>query len=127
MPPGLLLVAVGEPVDAELVPVAEQPEELAGVGAPRDQHDLGDPGLDQRLDRPLDHRPVVDRQQVLVGDAGEREQPRAGPPGQKDALHRRQPSTGPRWSPSPVEGEHAAGHPPGCISSTTSEGGRRVS
>ena len=86
---GPVLVAVAEPVDAELVAVAQQPEELAGVGAPGDQHDLGDPGVHQRLDAPVDHRPVVDRQQVLVGDPGERMEPRAGPTGEDDALHRR--------------------------------------
>ena len=41
---GLLLVAVGEPVDPVLVPVAEQPEELAGVRAARDEHQLVDAG-----------------------------------------------------------------------------------
>ena len=43
---GLLLVGVGEPVDAELVPVAQQAQELAGVGAPGDQHDLVDARCD---------------------------------------------------------------------------------
>ena len=88
---GLLLIAVAEPVDAELVAVPQQAQELPGVGSPGHQHDLGDPGVDQRLDAPVDHRPVVDRQQVLVGDPGQRMQPRAGPPGQDDALHGPQP------------------------------------
>jgi hypothetical protein len=86
-----VLVAVAEPVDAELLAVAEEPEELTGVGAPGDQHDLGDLGVDQCLDAPVDHGPVVDRQEVLVGDAGERVEPGAGAPGQDDALHGPQP------------------------------------
>src|SRR5215207_2185772 len=83
----LLLVGVQQPVDAVLVAVAEQPQELARVGAPGDHHQLGDPGRDERLDGVGDHRPVVDRQQVLVGDAGQRMQPAAGPTRQDDPLH----------------------------------------
>src|SRR5215211_6862791 len=82
-----LLVGVQQPVDAVLVAVAEQPQELAGMGPPGDHHQLGDPGRDEGLDGVGDHRPVVDRQQVLVGDAGQRVEPRAGPPGQDDAFH----------------------------------------
>ena len=89
-----LLVAVGQPVDPELVAVAQQAQELAGVGTPGDQHDLGDPCADQCLDGPLDHRPVVDRQQVLVGDPGQRVEPGARASGQQDALHERHPKSG---------------------------------
>ena len=39
---GLVLVRVEEAVDAELVSVAQQAQELAGVRAPRHQHDLAD-------------------------------------------------------------------------------------
>ena len=92
-PTGLVLVGVGQPVDAELVPVAQQAQELTGVDAAGDQHDLVDTGRDQGLDGPGDHRPVVDGQQVLVGDAGERVQPGAGAPGQEHALH----CPAPRW------------------------------
>src|SRR4029453_18814704 len=46
---GPLLVGVQEPVDAVLVAVAEQPQELAGVGAAGDHHQLGDPGRAGRL------------------------------------------------------------------------------
>ena len=88
MPPGLLLVAVEEPVDPVLVPVAEQPEELARVRAARDEHQLVDARLHERLDRVRDHRPVVERQQVLVRDPRQRMQPRARAAGEDDALHR---------------------------------------
>ena len=85
----LLLVGVGQLVDAVLVPVAEQPQELAGMRAAGDQHDLVDAARHHRLDRPGDHRAVVDRQQVLVGDAGQRVQARTRAPGQDDTLHDR--------------------------------------
>ena len=71
-----------------LVPVAEQPEELARVGAAGDEHQLGDARVDERLDRVGDHRPVVDRQQVLVGDQRQRMQARTGAAGQDHALER---------------------------------------
>ena len=52
----------------------------------------------------VDHGPVVDRQQVLVGDAGEGVKPRAGAPGQDDALHRRKPTVKcPRPPPEQLE------------------------
>src|SRR5215218_5922277 len=81
------LVGVQQPVDAVLVPVAEQAQELAGVGAPGDDHQLGDAGRDQGLDGVGDHRPVVDRQQVLVGDQRQRVQPGARTPRQDDPFH----------------------------------------
>ena len=86
-PARLLLVAVREPVDSVLVPVAEQAQELAGMRAARDDHQLGDPGADERLDREADHRPVVDRQQVLVRDPRQRVEATPGPAGEDDALH----------------------------------------
>ena len=83
----LLLVAVEEPVDAVVVAVAEQAEELAGVRAAGDEHQLVDAGADERLDRVGDHRPVVQRQQVLVRDPRERVQPRARAAREDDAFH----------------------------------------
>ena len=49
--PGLILVAVGEPVDAVFVTVAEQAKELAGVRAAGDEHQLVDAGA-ARAPRP---------------------------------------------------------------------------
>ncbi len=89
-PARLLLVRVEETVDAELVAVAEQAEELARVGAAGDEHQLAQTGLDQRLDRVRDHRPVVDRQQVLVGDPRQRMETRAAAARQDHALHARE-------------------------------------
>ena len=59
---GALLIGVQEPVEAPLVAVPEEPEELARMCSPGDQHRLGDAGPDERLDRVRDHGPVVDRQ-----------------------------------------------------------------
>jgi len=46
----LLLVAVREQLEAVLAAVAEKPEELARVRPAGDEHQLDDPGLDERLD-----------------------------------------------------------------------------
>ena len=81
------LVAVGQ-VEPEMRPVAEQLDDVADALAADDDHHLADAHPGERLDRVVDHRPVVDRQQVLVGDDRQREQPRGGPAGEDDALHR---------------------------------------
>src|SRR6185312_6239632 len=52
-----------------------------------DEHQLRDPGADERLDRERDHRPVVDRQQVLVRDPGERIEPRPGASRENHPFH----------------------------------------
>jgi hypothetical protein len=82
-----LLIGIGEPVDPVRMPIAEQPEELAGVRASRDQHQLTDARQDDRLDRVRDHRTVVDRQQVLVRDPRQRMEAATGAAGEYDALH----------------------------------------
>ena len=94
MPERAALVAVGQ-VEAEVLPVAQQLDDVADALAADDDHHLADAHRGQRLDRVVDHRPVVDRQQVLVGDDRQREQPRGGAAGQHDALHRpREAATG---------------------------------
>ena len=85
--PRLVLVRVEKPVDAKLLPVAEQAQELSCVRAPRDQHHLGYAGHHERFDRVADHRPVVDRQQVLVGDPCKRVEAAAGSARQDDPFH----------------------------------------
>ena len=84
---GLLLVPVGQPIDAELVSVAQEAQELSGVGAAGHQHDLVNSRIDESLNRPCDHRSVVDREQVLVGDAGQGVEARARAARQEHALH----------------------------------------
>src|SRR6266566_2978615 len=87
-PARLVLVGVEEPVDPVVVAVPEQAEELARVRPAGDEHQLGDARLDKGLDRVGHHRPVVDREQVLVRDQGQRVQPRARAAGEDHALER---------------------------------------
>ena len=65
------LVAVGE-VQAEVVAVGEQLDDVADAAAAQDDHDLADAHARQRLEREVDHGPVVDRHEVLVGDLRQR-------------------------------------------------------
>src|SRR5215212_8545656 len=51
-----LLIGVVEVAQAEVAPVLEELEEVAGGVAARDDHDVGDPGVDERLDGVVDHR-----------------------------------------------------------------------
>ena len=84
-PSGLRLLGVLD-VEAELAAVAEQRLEAVLLVRRGDHQDLADAGQHQRRQRVVDHRLVVDRQQLLADRAGQRVQPRAGSAGQDDAL-----------------------------------------
>ena len=80
------LVAVRE-VKPEMRAVAEQLDDVAhALAADHDEH-LADAHRRERLDRVVDHRPVIDRQQVLVGDDRQRVEPRCSAAGEHDFLH----------------------------------------
>ena len=85
------LVDVVDMGEAELLAVPEKAQEVPRVVASRNQEDVLDPGVDQCLDGVVDHRFVVDGQEMLVGDAGEREQPGSQSSRQDDAAHERPP------------------------------------
>ena len=82
------LVGEAELLQPELLAVLQQAQEVAGVLAAGDDQDVANAGVHQGLQRVEDHRLVVHRQQVLVGDAGQRIQARADAARQDDALHR---------------------------------------
>jgi hypothetical protein len=83
----LFLVRVEQPVDAVFVPVAEQAEELTGVRTACDEHQLADARVHERVDRVRHHRPVVDRQEVLVRDPRQRIEARALSAREDDSFH----------------------------------------
>ena len=87
--PGLLGILEAH---AEPGPVAKQAAELRQVLRRRDHHDVADAGEHQGRQRVVDHRLVVDRQQLLGRSQGHRMQARAGAAGQQDALHAAVPS-----------------------------------
>ena len=83
---GAGLDGVGQ-VHAVVRPVAQEALEVREVGGGRDDQDVADAGHHEDGQRVVDHRLVVDRQQLLAGDGGERVQAGAGPAGEDDALH----------------------------------------
>ena len=83
-----LLVGVVDMVQPELLAVGQQAQKIARIAAAGDDQDIANAGIHEGLDGVIDHRPVVNGQQVFVGDLGEREQPAAGSPGEYDTLHR---------------------------------------
>ena len=65
--------------------IAEQaPECLLVVGGGDDQH-LADPSQHQGAERVINHRLVVNRQQLFADGLGDRMQPRAAPASQDDS------------------------------------------
>ena len=83
---GARLDRVGQ-VHAVVRAVAQQALEVRQVGGRGDDQDVADAGHHEDGQRVVDHRLVVDRQQLLAGDGGERVQARARPAREDDALH----------------------------------------
>jgi hypothetical protein len=67
--------------------VAQQVLEQRHVLGRGDDQDVADPRQHQGADRIIDHRLVVDRQQLLADRPGQGVQPRAGSAGENDAFH----------------------------------------
>ena len=79
--------------------VAEQVDHLAGVRLAGHEQHLGHPGELEQLERVVDHRPAADRQQVLVGHAGQLAEPRRLAARRDQAFHLCPP---PAHDPSPA-------------------------
>ena len=80
--------------DPELGAVAQESLELLGVVRGGDDQDVADARQNQRGQRVVDHRLVVDRHELLRDAMGDGVQPGTGAAGQDDALHGAE-STGP--------------------------------
>lgn len=68
--------------------VAQQPPERGQVTGGGDHQDLPDSGQHQNRQRIVDHRLVVDREQLLGNSLRDRVQPRTRTTGQYNAFHR---------------------------------------
>ncbi len=82
-----LLVGVIDVLQAELLAITDQFQEIAGIVSSGYDQNVPDPGFDQSFNRVVDHGPVVDGQQVLVRDLGQRIKPRSQSSGKNDTLH----------------------------------------
>ncbi len=81
---GLFAIFDGE---SPLRAVAQQLAEARQVRRRRNQAELADAALDQRGERIINHRLVIDRLQLFAGHEGQGKQPRTGAAGQDDAFH----------------------------------------
>src|SRR5271165_3119435 len=75
---------------APLTAILEQPLEAAAIHRRGYDEDVADARQQQCRQRVIDHRLVVDRQQLLADRQGDRVQPGAGTAGEDDPLHRGQ-------------------------------------
>ena len=64
------LIGVGDVFESEVLAVGEEAEEIAGIFTSCHYHNVADPGVNQGLDGVVNHRLVVDRQQMFIGDFG---------------------------------------------------------
>ena len=80
------LIRVVNIAQSKLRAVAEETKELTGGVSAGDDHDLHDAGRAERLQRIVDHRLVVNREQMFVGNLRQRAQPRAEPARQDNPL-----------------------------------------
>ena len=75
-------------LEPEFAPVPKQAQEVSGVASASDDHDVLDAGVDKRPDRVVDHRLVIDRQQVLVDDPSDGIEAASQAPSQDYAPHK---------------------------------------
>ena len=74
-------------LNREVELVAEVAAEVVDVVGTGHEQQIAHARVVEEVDRPLDHGPVPDREQVLVRDPGERIQPRSGPARQDNPFH----------------------------------------
>ena len=86
----LVLGAIGD-VETKGAAVAQQPLEWRDVGGSRDQENLPHARKHKHRDRVIDHRLVIDRQQMLVEPERHRKEPASRPPRQYNSAHQAAP------------------------------------
>ena len=75
-------------MDAVLAAIAQQRLETGRVSGGRNDKDILDARQHEGRQRIVDHRLVVDRQQLFAGDHGQRVKPGAGAAGENNTFHR---------------------------------------
>ena len=79
-------------MDAEILSIFKQPLEVRSILRRRDDEDIPDACQHERGQRIVDHRLVIDRQQLLAGHSCQRIQTRTRTAGQNNPLHSIAPS-----------------------------------
>ena len=85
-PVGRRLHRIGEP-DAEPGTISEQPPEVRLILRRGDDQNVANLRQHQRRKRIVDHRLVIDAEQLLRNSAGDRMEPTPGSAGQNNAFH----------------------------------------
>ena len=75
------LIGIVDMVQSELFPVAEKPKKITRVFASCHNQDFSDPGIHKRFNGIVNHRLVINRQEMLIGDLGERVEAGSKPTG----------------------------------------------
>src|SRR5712692_1409687 len=75
-------------LQSEILTVAEKPQKLTGILAARYQEDVGNSRIHERLDGIVNHRFVVDGEQVFIRHLGKWMKTAARPASQYHAFHR---------------------------------------
>jgi len=81
------LVGVVNAVQVKILAIGEETKEVAGILPASDDDDVLDARIHQCLDGVENHRPVVNWQQMLIGDTRERVQARTSSARQDNTLH----------------------------------------
>ena len=81
-----ILISVVQVLKAEVLSVAEQTEEIAGISSPGHQQDVPNTCIYQRLDGIKHHRLVIDGQQMFIRYTGKGKQTAARSPRQNHTF-----------------------------------------
>ena len=95
-------------LEAESFTVSQKLQKISGGISTRNNHDVSDAGINQRLNRVVDHGLIIDGQQVFVRDGRQRPQTRTQSSCKYDTFHDRLPRANNSqvqarepWSPGP--------------------------
>src|SRR5438093_5990027 len=83
------LIRVIEMLQSKFLAVAEEPKKISCAIASSHDQDFPDSRFHQSADRIVDHRPVIDRKQMLVCDFRQRRKAGSKSAGQYNTLHSR--------------------------------------
>ena len=81
------LIGVVQMLQSECLAVTQQFEKIAGRISACDDHDVRNAGVDQRLNRIVNHRLIEDGQQMFVGHGRQRPQTATRSTRENDTFH----------------------------------------
>ena len=85
------LVCVVEVLKTKRLSISQQFQKISGRISASDDHDVRNAGIDQRLNRVIDHRLIENRQEMFISDRCQRLQPRSESTCEYDTFQLRSP------------------------------------